>query len=211
MATFVVSIIVFAASILAFYAFMGLWVYHDAKEKSDHPAWLWIIVVLFINNFVGLILYLIIGRNKKDVVASGRFKKLAIASAIGLALGTAFFTVETVRFSTSANAQHRQIGSFAAVEDTLRNGVWQVSAQRASGSISLSPQLTYEELQQFYVRGSIGSGRVTLQVGQGNNYFIVDITNTAQRVDLSGLQPGRVSLELLFENAENVSVNTSWR
>jgi uncharacterized membrane-anchored protein len=45
-------------------AFLALtyWVYKDAKQNSQHPAFLWAIVV-FLAPLLGLVLYVLLGRN----------------------------------------------------------------------------------------------------------------------------------------------------
>lgn len=41
-----------------------VWTYSDAQRNSTHPAFLWAIVVFFAP-LVGLVLYLILGRNRR--------------------------------------------------------------------------------------------------------------------------------------------------
>jgi len=40
-----------------------VWTYRDAKQNSSHPAVLWAIVV-FLAPLLGIVLYLILGRNR---------------------------------------------------------------------------------------------------------------------------------------------------
>jgi apolipoprotein N-acyltransferase len=40
------------------------WVYQDAKSHSEHPAFLWAIVV-FLAPLLGLLLYFLLGRNAR--------------------------------------------------------------------------------------------------------------------------------------------------
>ena len=60
--------------------FLGLWTYHDAKERSHEPA-LWTLLVLFVPLPIGIILYLVVGRNKEGQ-STGRYLKPLIATAI---------------------------------------------------------------------------------------------------------------------------------
>jgi uncharacterized membrane protein YhaH (DUF805 family) len=39
-----------------------VWVYKDAQRRSDHPAFLWAVVVFFAP-LLGVVLYLLLGRN----------------------------------------------------------------------------------------------------------------------------------------------------
>ncbi|WP_137288183.1 PLDc N-terminal domain-containing protein [Natronorubrum halophilum] len=43
---------------------MVVWVYTDAQRNSDHPAFLWAIVV-FLAPLLGLVLYFLLGRNSR--------------------------------------------------------------------------------------------------------------------------------------------------
>lgn len=47
---------------LALFIYMVYWTYQDAQRNSDHPAFLWAIVV-FLAPLLGLVLYVLLGRN----------------------------------------------------------------------------------------------------------------------------------------------------
>ena len=59
-----ISIGMFLCATLAFLTMLGLWTYSDAKVRSDKPE-IWTLIVLLVPNFIGLIIYLLIGRTKK--------------------------------------------------------------------------------------------------------------------------------------------------
>lgn len=46
----------------ALFIYMVYWTYKDAQRNSDHPAFLWAIVV-FLAPLLGLVLYFLLGRN----------------------------------------------------------------------------------------------------------------------------------------------------
>ncbi|MCL2354028.1 MAG: PLDc N-terminal domain-containing protein [Defluviitaleaceae bacterium] len=48
---------------IAFVTFYVLWIYNDAKERTDSPA-MWTLVAVFVPLFIGLIIYLTVGREK---------------------------------------------------------------------------------------------------------------------------------------------------
>ncbi|WP_418285376.1 PLDc N-terminal domain-containing protein [Halorubrum sp. DTA46] len=48
---------------LAVHVAIILWVYSDAKGRSDQPAFLWALVAFFAP-FLGLVLYWLLGRNQ---------------------------------------------------------------------------------------------------------------------------------------------------
>jgi len=51
--------------LLTFVVFVAMvvWTYTDAKQNSSHPAFLWAVVVFFAP-FLGIILYVLLGRNR---------------------------------------------------------------------------------------------------------------------------------------------------
>ena len=47
---------------MALFLALTYWVYQDARRNSEHPAFLWAIVV-FLAPILGLVLYVLLGRN----------------------------------------------------------------------------------------------------------------------------------------------------
>ena len=79
----VIASLVLAITSLAFMILLGLWIYNDAQERTDH-ATLWTMIVLLFP-FVGLIIYLLVGRDKSKQ-SSGRYMKSAIMIGICFAV-----------------------------------------------------------------------------------------------------------------------------
>jgi len=100
MAFFIVSTCIFVVTLLGFLTCLCLWVYEDAKVKSDQSPVLWVIIVLLVPNLVGLLIYLLVGRTNKAAKAPGKYTKLLIASAISMLMGIGLFVAGVVRFST---------------------------------------------------------------------------------------------------------------
>ena len=73
---FWMAMIATAIAGIGFMVTLGLWTYADATERTDKPG-LWTLIVILLNIPVGLLIYLLAGRdpNKKS---SGRFKKPVI-------------------------------------------------------------------------------------------------------------------------------------
>lgn len=51
------------------YIFFGIWVYKDCKSRGENPL-LWILLLFCTSLFLGLIIYLVIGRENKDICKS---------------------------------------------------------------------------------------------------------------------------------------------
>ena len=59
-----ISLGLLVLSALALLTMLGCWTYSDAKKRSDKPE-IWTLIVLLVPNFIGLIIYLLVGRTKK--------------------------------------------------------------------------------------------------------------------------------------------------
>ena len=78
--TLIVSATVLVIIGITLMIFFGLWVHEDARHKTTEPA-LWTLIVLLIPGFIGLIIYLLAGRdNSKE--SSGRYKRPLIVASI---------------------------------------------------------------------------------------------------------------------------------
>ncbi|MCL2198780.1 MAG: hypothetical protein FWB80_07640 [Defluviitaleaceae bacterium] len=207
------GITLFVVTMLGFITFLGLWTYHDARVKSQHPPIVWALLVVLVPNMMGFIVYLLVGRPNKDVPAPGKFKRLAIASAVCFALGTVAFVgglVHVTRMESFDAYGARQVGSFSHLEDTLRNGAWEITAAHANGHSRRTPVLTAEEMDNFRVRAE-GTGQMTLIIEQDGRAVAVDITDDIRRLTWGDFTPGRFIFTIEFEESENVDIAISWR
>ena len=59
MSLFISSAIAFGIAAAVLMLFLGLWTYKDALAKSDQSPVLWVLVVLLVPNFLGLVVYLL--------------------------------------------------------------------------------------------------------------------------------------------------------
>ncbi|MCL2015946.1 MAG: PLDc N-terminal domain-containing protein [Defluviitaleaceae bacterium] len=90
------AVFVFIIGGLLFAVFLALWTYTDAKVKSEQPPFLWVLVVLLVPNFVGIVIYLLFGRQKTEQPAPGSFKTPLITSGIVAAVSFVFLLVSAV-------------------------------------------------------------------------------------------------------------------
>ena len=214
-----ISITLFVVTLIAFLGFLALWVYEDAKIKSNQSPAMWVLAVILIPNMMGFIMYLLVGRTNKFAPASRKFKYAAIASAICFAIGTTLFVIGVTHYTNIQRFSEfgaRQMGSFTRLEESLQNGVWQISAERANGYIRRNPALTAEELEAFSISFT-GYGSVSLQLEQDGSLEIFSFSHHDVHQpfiinpDLRGFTPGRITAYLKFENAENINIVINWR
>ena len=217
MALFFVSLAGIILSVFTMVAFLGLWTYKDAQVKSEQSPGLWVLLVLFVPNMLGLIIYLLVGRTKKDVPAPGDYKKAAIGSAVMLALSTVLFVGITI-WAVNTGRLDGTVGrdgttSFMSSEQ-FRNGEWTFSARRVNGTRSRNPVLTAEEMQRFHVFGEIEGGTMYVRLMQGAQFESIHITdgfNGFIDLEARGFEPGRINVAIDFVQAERVRTVVSWR
>jgi len=212
---FIVGITAFVNALIVFMACLGMWTYEDAKVRSQQSPVLWVLIVLLVPNLVGLIIYLLVGRTVKQLPSPGKYKRAAIISAVCFGLGAImmiFGTISLVHADRFDRYGSRQIGSFAGLEDDLRNGVWAISADSANGYSRRNPVLDAGEMDAFHVTNISAAGSAALRVEQGNNTQTVDIpVGFDGYIDLSGFEPGRVQITAEFDHAQDVNIIIRWR
>ena len=76
----IISALLLAAVAIALAVFLGMWVYNDAKERTDDPI-LWTLVVLFVPMPIGLIIYLLVGRDAAKQ-STNRYLSAFITTAV---------------------------------------------------------------------------------------------------------------------------------
>ncbi|MCL1987233.1 MAG: hypothetical protein FWG64_04585 [Firmicutes bacterium] len=232
---FLISGLIAAGATLIMLVFLALWTYHDAKVKSEQSPILWAAVAVFISNFLGIIIYLLIGRTKKDVPAPGKFKIPLIASIVLFIISFVFmgivgiFSIFDIGIGEGnmavANRSggfmqdifgNMNSGSFRNLRTSRGNANWQITVGSGNGFIQISPQLTLSEIENLSVSGSANGG-VILQLEQDNiGYTIIlptnvdDGTMVVDNLDTADFVAGRVRMRMYFEQAENVDLLVSW-
>lgn len=218
-ALFIVSIVVFVLSMFAMLAFLGLWVYKDAQVKSDQSPAVWVLLVLFIPNLIGLIVYMLVGRTHKDLPAPGHYKKALIASVVtfGLAMGlfitsTVLFVVQEGNFGSHATWNS---GVWSARTTNYRNGRWTENVRSGRGNSRRTHTLTYAQMQNFTVDSTNEEGYLFILLEQGDNASRIDITGDFyEAIDLvygHGFSPGRLRMTLQYERVRNSRTVVCWR
>jgi hypothetical protein len=228
MGLFISSAVAFGVVTMVLMLFLGLWTYKDALVMSDQSPALWVLVVLLVPNFLGLVVYLLVGRTKKQHPAPGSFKKPLIAFAILTALAFVVFIGSAINFSMTeggfgGNRTARYVsgtmvdafgnarrGTFFSLNASHRNQEWNLSVGRGNGTIQISPRLSEAELAQIYVAGNASRGEVFLQLEQDGRVAEFHVTEFGGILDVTGFAPGRIRMIASLENAEDVRLVVSW-
>ena len=210
MALFIIGIVTFVVAVIGTMVMLGLWVYEDAKVKSDQPPGLWVLIVLLVPNLIGLIIYLLVGRINKNVPSPGTYKKPLIAAAVCLLFAIGLFIAGIVHFTTVDRFGVQHNGSFIGLQDTFNRREWTISAGSANGTSRRTFTLNRLDLDVFHVESS-AAGEIILRFQQGVRVETVDISGMFDGpVDLSGFNSGRIEITVEFVYAENVNIIINW-
>ena len=95
MTLFFVSLGVVIFALVLMMVFLSLWVYKDAQVRSEQSPGVWVLIALLVPNFLGVVIYLLIGR-PKQVESPGTFKKAALAAAVFFGVSMAAFVGSSI-------------------------------------------------------------------------------------------------------------------
>ena len=211
MALFIIGLVSFVLTFIITLLILGLWVYEDAKVKSNQQPGLWVLIVLIVPNLIGLIIYLLVGRTNKSSPSPGTYKKPLIAAAVCFLIAIGLFIGGLIHFTSADRFDAQHIGSFVGIHDNANSRGWTVSADIANGTSQRNFSLSASELAAFYAISS-ANGEVWLSFRQGERAKSVDISGIfSGPIDLSGFDAGRLEITMEFVNAENVNTAISWR
>ena len=228
MTLFIVSAVAFGIVTVVLMLFLGLWTYKDAQVKSDQSPVLWVLVVLLVPNFLGLVVYLLVGRTRKQNPAPGNFRKPLITFAILTGITFVIFIGSAINFAISESGFGNTVtsrysrgmmvdafgnarrGTFFGLNSRNINQEWNLTVTRGNGTIRISPNLSENDLAQIYVTGNTGVGEVFLQLEQNGRVKEVNVTEFSGSVDTTGFEPGRIRMIALLENAEDVQLTVTW-
>jgi len=218
---FGLSIFAFVTTIILLQVFLCLWTYHDAKEKSEQDPTLWVLAVLFLTNGIGLLVYFLVGRTKKDVPAPGKFKKALIAIVILFVLSTGFFIGSTIAFAGSMatsdsffSSATMNRGVWSGFNSNYRNGTWTEATRSGNGTSRRTFTLNEAEMQNFHVDNFNEEGEMYLLLEQDGFQMRTEITGDFfQVIDLNenGFLPGRIRITLEYDRVRNSQTIINWR
>ncbi|MCL2287194.1 MAG: PLD nuclease N-terminal domain-containing protein [Firmicutes bacterium] len=221
MTLFIVGLIVFLGSLALTITLLGMWVYKDAQVKSEQDPIVWVLAVLFIPNLIGLIVYFLVGRAKKDVPAPGTYKKALITSAILFVVSIPLFVVGTVSLARFYEMGERSFSAVSVNRGTwmgrsvnIRNNQWTENVRRGNGTSRRTFSLTEEQMRHFHVESTSDEGGLFLLLEQGGMRHEVDISFEffgTVNLHYHGFEPGRIRMTLVYERVRNSRTLISWR
>ena len=106
-------------------------------------------------------------------------------------------------------------GIFINMSQEIHNEGWTFSAEEANGYNVIFTDLNRGALDNLYLRSHIGGGEMSLIIECKGASKIIDLSAEetaipAGSLDMSGFEPGRVEMRLIFTGAVNVFISLSW-
>ena len=114
------------------------------------------------------------------------------------------------------NGVDHNSGIFTMEFETRTSDHWTVSAQSAQGYSIIFRDLSQQDLNKISVDSNIAEGEMSLILSQGEHSQTIDLSGGAKNLSADDMgmdmfNPGRISMQLKFNNAKNIAVNINWR
>jgi hypothetical protein len=192
-------------SVAGLFVFVGLWVYTDAKRRGNQPI-TWTLIALFIPNFMGLLLYLLMGRKTKVNGFTNKFKVPLIATALVFVISVSSFIFY---IATAHEIPVFEGVSIGMITNNTGNE-WNVSFKSSGEVLRRTIRFRDEQLNNLYVSANCEQGNMFLVVIQNDTVKAVNISKFEGRLDLNEFEPGKVRFMITNDSAKNASISMKW-
>ncbi|MCL2014728.1 MAG: hypothetical protein FWG68_00595 [Defluviitaleaceae bacterium] len=178
--------------------FAGLWTYHDAKAKSEQSPFMWAFVAAFVPNFLGFVVYLALGRTKKEEPAPGSFKIPLICSFVAWVVSLAVLVVISMIFTFNAL-------NVAEHENILLNDLGAAAGRQGNFTLVDARGLRIDFFGNVWsgafrdLNASSENGEWHIRMGEGDGFlqFSPQLTlEELRNLSVSGTADGEVILQL---------------
>lgn len=207
MTALIISFIACAVFILAFEILLCVWVYQDAKIRSDKPL-AWLLVTIFVPNMFGILIYLLVGRTipgqspkklKYPIIVTG------IASIVTFAIAAV-----CVFAAISGDILPMEGVSIGMIENNI-GSKWDISFKSSGDEFDRTLTLTHDEMENITVEGSCQEGALYLLILQNDIVRLIDLTNYPKsNLDMSEFQAGRIKFTLYNNQAREAKMKMDW-
>ncbi len=202
---FITLAVITVSAFIAFYVFICLYVYSDARVNSD-KAGIWLLITIFTPNFFGFLIYMLAGR-KKDRKPVKKFRLPAVISAAAVVISASAF-LGSVLFASDVPV----IGNVSV--GMVNNNIgsqWEVSYRSSGETLERTISVTDDELENFTVDASCAEGESYLLLLQGRNAKVIDLSDHAKdKIQLDGFSAGKIKLSLYNEAAKDAKIKIDW-
>ncbi|MCL1883203.1 MAG: hypothetical protein FWF81_05550 [Defluviitaleaceae bacterium] len=157
--------------------------------------------------------------NRKKIIALTVIVAIVIIVVAVVALAILPFNREGIAFSSGTFTSTSSGAGFTfGVQAGSRNGIynvtdntWRATPYRANGNSRVDYTFTAANLEAMTVESTNAEGRISLTFTQGDTERAFDVTNEFhENIDMSGFEPGRIRVRLVFENASDVNTLIRW-
>lgn len=197
--------------------FVAIWIYKDAKQRGLN-AELWTLVFIFIGNFVGLILYLLIGR--KEPITNENYnqhdnKKLVFLSISSLIISFAFIiaSIFAIFFDDGFMFEYK-IGGYGRSSNGKVNNIteksggdtWELSFEDATAGYVFSRTYNAKSNPKTATIDLTCSGNVQLIISQDDIIINEVITNGVTVYNLSDFDNEKIHFKIITIDSPDVEV-----
>ncbi len=188
------------------YVSMGLFIYADARKRSEDAPALWTAIVLLTPNFMGLLVYFLVGRKKKSDGSRNKYKRPLMVTAAGTVIFLFCFIGYMAAFDGVPFIANTSVGM---VSNNWGSN-WSVSFKTSGETLYKTVDLDEEEMEKVWVESSCEEGNLYLLLIQGKQSEVVDITDFEGYLDLSKYQQGQIKMQFYNEKARNAKFKLNW-
>ena len=123
----------------------------------------------------------------------------------------------TIPFGLIAVANHQPSWLFDNFDsvfirstETSTNRTWRISAHLGNGSRTRRINFDQNSLDNITLSSNSAEGSIYAIFSQNETSKQIDITNFQETLDMSAFVPGRIHIQLLFQDAANFNINMHW-
>ncbi|MDR2707483.1 MAG: hypothetical protein LBB87_01880 [Nitrososphaerota archaeon] len=140
-------------------------------------------------------------------------KPLILAVVIVVVVSSVLLTFFVVNFS--GIGVNQSSGVFTMKRESHARGSWIFSARSAQGYSTIFCDLSQEDLNKLSIDSRIAEGEMLLILSQGELSHSIDLSDgkmdlNAEDMGVDMFNPGRISMQLKFNNAKDLSVHITW-
>jgi hypothetical protein len=135
---------------------------------------------------------------------------IAITVLVVSSVAVAIFVVNLTR-----DGVDHYSGIFTMRVEHHNKDSWTFSARNAQGYSIIFHDLSQEDLDNFSVTSHFTDGEMSLILSQGDNVQTIDLSKetiqmSAEDLNMNTFNPGRISMQLKFNDAKNIDVHIGW-
>jgi len=138
-------------------------------------------------------------------------KKKIVIAILGAVIFVLALNTLTVFIVSNREGNVTFSGSGRHMSSTRFEDGFSVNAQHISGSHRMHINFTASNLNNLQVHNTNTTGQMFLELTQGDIVRQTNITgNFSSNIDTGAFEPGRITIRIIYERAEEISFSINW-